>query len=243
MVKPLFAAEGIGKSFGRRTVLKAASIWVRPGRITALFGRNGSGKTTLLRCAVGLMRADHGAVHFLGESFLSPRLDRLARMGLMYVPAEGALIRGRELRGQLRGLAWRYRVSRSLEEVAESMNLVSVLDAWTDELSGGEKRRGSVAAALIREPRCLLIDEPFAGVAPRDAELVSAALHSLAARGCAILVTGHEVRIVMENADDVIWMAAGTTHGLGSPESATLHDQFRREYLGPGVPSPAAPAP
>ena len=231
---PLFAAEGFGKSFGEKTVLKNASVWVRPGRITALFGRNGSGKSTLLRCAVGLMRADHGVTRFADDAFLAPRLHRLARMGLMYVPAEGCLIRDRGVREQLDGFAWRYRTGCSTEDAAARMRLGDVLDLMTDELSGGEQRRASVAAALVREPRCLLIDEPFAGVAPRDTDVLADALRALAARGCGILLTGHDVHTVMDVSDDVIWMVAGTTHGLGTPDEASAYEQFRREYLGPG---------
>ena len=231
-MRPLFAAEGIGKTFGERTVLKNASVWVPAGRITALFGLNGSGKSTLLRCAVGLVRAEHGSVHFRGDSYLAPRLGRLARAGLMYVPAEGGLVRGRVLRDQLAAPAWRFATATSIDEVAQRMGLGALLDSTTDELSGGEHRRASVALALMRDPACLLIDEPFAGVAPRDVEVVTAALHALAARGCGILLTGPEVRAVMDVADDVIWMVAGTTHGIGSPAEARRHEQFGREYLG-----------
>ena len=241
MVAPLFAAEGFGKSFRGRAVLKNASVWVRPGRITTLFGRNGSGKSTLLRCAVGLVRADHGVTRFDGTSFLDPKLSRLARLGVMYVPAEGALVRGRALRPQLDGFRWRYERAMTIEDAADAAGMGALLDETTEELSGGEQRRASIAAALLRDPRCLLIDEPFAGVAPRDAEVVERALRALAGRGCAVLITGHEVETVMAIADDVIWMAAGTTHGLGSPADAAAHDQFRREYLGPRAISLAQP--
>lgn len=231
--RPLFSAEGVGKWFGDRQVLKSASLWAWPSRITAVFGRNGSGKTTLFRCAMGITALDHGVVHYDGESFLRPKLSRLARRGLMFIPAEGALARGRIVEDQIEGLAWRFRTGRRTAEVAASLGLTHLLRSTTDELSGGEQRRASIAAAVCRAPKCLLIDEPFAGVAPTDAELIASALGRLAAAGCAILLTGHDVDTVLSVSDDVIWMSAGTTHGLGSGEDALMHDQFRREYLAP----------
>ena len=230
---PLFAAEGIGRRFGRRVILKNASCWVRAGRITVIFGRNGSGKTTLLRCATGQTRLDHGVVHFDGESQLRPSLAAMARRGLMFVPADGVLMRGRGIMSQIEGFAWRFATGRSAADALAALELAHVADATTDELSGGERRRASVAAALARAPRCLLLDEPFAGVAPKHGDLIAAVLRTLAAKGCGILLTGHDVETVLEVADDVIWMTAGTTHAIGSPADALAHDQFRREYLGP----------
>jgi len=87
--------------------------------------------------------------------------------------------------------------------------------------------------ALARKPRCLVADEPLAGIEPWDQEALVGVLKGLAERGCAILVTGHDVNPLMALADDIIWMVGGTTHWLGSPESARAHYQFRREYLGP----------
>ena len=113
------------------------------------------------------------------------------------------------------------------------LGLTQVLDNGTEELSGGERRRGDLAAALIRRPRCLLADEPLTGIDPADGERVCAALRALAGQGAALVVTGHEVEVLLQLADHVVWMTAGTTHGLGSPEAARAHDQFRREYLGP----------
>jgi ABC-type lipopolysaccharide export system ATPase subunit len=101
------------------------------------------------------------------------------------------------------------------------------------QLSGGERRRADIALAWICAPRCLLADEPFAGIDPADRELIGQVLLELAREGCALVVSGHEVPHLLETADDVVWMTAGTTHGLGAPEAAVMNDQFQREYLGP----------
>lgn len=231
-VQPLFAADSIGKSFGSRTILKAASVWARPGTITVLFGRNGCGKSTLLKIGAGQLRPDHGVVLFDGRAYLRPRLPELASRGLFYLPDRDLLSRRLTVREQIRAVEWRFGGSRTAE-VLERLGIGHLLDQTPVELSGGERRRAEIAAAWIRAPRCLLADEPFAGIDPADAEVVAEAFRGMARQGCAIVITGHEVRQLLNTADDIVWMAAGTTHGMGTPEEAIRHEQFRREYLGP----------
>ena len=236
----LFTADSICKRFGERQVLSSASVWVTPGRVTALLGRNGCGKTTLLRIGAGLLAADAGAVHFGGRCRLRPRLASLARDGLFYLPAEGLLPWQLTVARSLAWLAAAFGQEDRVAPAVAAMRLEPFLDLHPYALSGGELRRAEMAAVLTRRPRCLLADEPFRGIAPLDAELFASALRTLALDGCALICTGHEVRALLELADDVIWMVAGTTHFLGSPTDALRHDHFCRDYLGP---APAAPPP
>jgi ABC-type multidrug transport system ATPase subunit len=228
---PVFAAESLGRSFGTRTVLRAASVWARPGRVTALFGQNGCGKTTLLRAAVGLLAAEYGTVRFRGESYERPRLARLARRGLFYLPDRGLLARRWPLRRHLEAVEWRF-PDRPTDAVVDRLGLRDLLDRRPAELSHGEVRRAEVALAVLRQPICLLADEPLEGLSPVDCQKISGAIRSLAAAGGAVVVTGHRAGSLLALADDVVWMSAGATHGLGSPAEAIRHHQFRREYLG-----------
>jgi ABC-type multidrug transport system ATPase subunit len=221
----------IGKSFGDRRVLASATVWAEAGRITALLGRNGCGKSTLLRIAAGQLRADFGSVRFAGETSLRPRLHRLARRGLFHLPERGLLAWTRTVEEHLDLVTARF--GHDAAPVIELLQLGPLLDALPATLSTGERRRADIALALVRQPVCLLADEPLQGIAPRDVELICTALRALARLGTGVLVTGHEVRALLDLADEVIWMTAGTTHALGSPADAVAHDQFRREYLGP----------
>jgi ABC-type lipopolysaccharide export system ATPase subunit len=135
------------------------------------------------------------------------------------------------VREQIRAVEWRFGGSRTAE-VLERLGIGDLLDQTPVQMSGGERRRAEIATAWIRAPRCLLADEPFAGINPSDAEVLAEALRGMAQDGCAIVITGHEVRQLLDTADDIVWMAAGTTHGMGTPEEAIQHEQFRREYLG-----------
>ena len=85
---------------------------------------------------------------------------------------------------------------------------------------------------MARQPDCILADEPLIDLSPKDSALVAEVLRTMARKGAAILVTGHEVDVLLDLADDIVWMTAGTTHALGSPDDARDHDQFKREYLG-----------
>ncbi len=197
-----------------------------------LFGRNGCGKSTLLKIGAGQLQPDHGAVHFAGITYLRPALSELASRGLFYLPDRDLLSSRLTVREQIRAVEWRFGDSRTAE-VVECLGITDVLSRRPSELSGGERRRAEMALAWIRAPRCLLADEPFAEIDPADVEVLAAAFRDMAHRGCAIVITGHEVTQLLDVADDIVWMTGGSTHGIGNAESARTHEQFRREYLGP----------
>jgi lipopolysaccharide export system ATP-binding protein len=230
--RPILEVDGIGKAFGRNQVLKAGAFSARAGCISVLMGRNGAGKSTLLRIAVGKVRADYGRVMYRGEFLARPSLVRMAREGLMYIPQEGSLAPAFTLREHLESVARAFPASDRLDDVADHLALTPLLDQTRLTLSGGERGRSSLALATMRGPRCLLMDEPFTGIDPKDRSLVAGGLHALRARGAAIVISGHDVEDLFDLADEVIWVTAGTTHWLGAPERAREHAQFRREYLG-----------
>jgi ABC-type multidrug transport system ATPase subunit len=230
---PVLEVDGVGKSFGSKVVLKSAGLRAWPGRITALMGRNGIGKTTLLRIVIGRVRHDYGRVVYKGEFIARPRLARLARAGLMYVSQASALTRLFTVRQHLDAYARIFERNGVLDDVVERLRLEEFLDRRPPQLSGGERQRASLALAILRQPDCVLADEPFAGVAPKDRPLIAVALRELRSAGAAVVVSGHDVEDLFEVSDEVVWMVGGTTHDLGDPREAAKHDQFRREYLGP----------
>ena len=232
----LLEADGLGKAFGRTVVLQAASFSARPHTITALMGRNGSGKSTMLKICVGLVRADHGRVLWQGRFLARPRLHEMAREGLFYSDQDAALTPHFTVRDHLAAFARVYDRGDEVDAVVERLQLAEFIDRRPKGLSGGERQRSSLALAALRDPHCLLMDEPFAGVAPIDRPLIARGLEDLRERGCAVVISGHDIEDVFAVADEVVWVTSGTTHDLGSPEHAAAHPQFRREYLGSRVP-------
>jgi ABC-type multidrug transport system ATPase subunit len=240
----LFEVDSVAKRFAGRSVLEAASLRLPGGAVTMLVGRNGCGKTTMLRIATGRLVAESGFVRFDGSTYPRPRLARLARLGLLYLPDRDLLSSAFSVRWQLE-LAWRSlgRDAGGLpaDEAAERTGLGGLVDHRPQALSEGERRRAEFALALVRGPRCLLADEPFRHLAPPDAALVAAALRDLAARGSAVAITGHEIQFLFDVADRVTWCTSGTTYDLGTAEAAQRDRRFRVEYLGvpPEVLGPA----
>jgi ABC-type multidrug transport system ATPase subunit len=230
----------MGVSFGSNEVLKTASFSAWPGRITVLIGRNGVGKTTLLKAAIGRVRSDWGRVLFKGEFIRRPTLARLARDGLMYCSQDSALTPLFSIRDHIDAFVRVYPDGGGIDDVVATMKLAPLLELRPRDLSGGERQRVSLALALLRRPDCLLMDEPFAGVAPIDRPLIAAGLSSLRRQGVAIVISGHDVDDLFATSDEVIWVVAGTTHWLGTPAAAAVHHEFRRSYLGPRAPTLAS---
>jgi ABC-type multidrug transport system ATPase subunit len=229
-VTEVLALDGVSRRFGRRTVVRAATLRVHAGETVTLLGRNGSGKTTLLRIAAGLLRADTGHVRLAGDRVTRPRLHRLAERGLFLLPERGLLTPTATVRGHFDRIAARW--GGDPAEAIDRLGVAPFLDRYPVQISGGERRRVELALALARRPACLLADEPFHGIAPRTAELIVDALRHLRHTGCAVLLTGHEVETILDVADTVVWMSAGTTHALGAPAAARTHHSFRLDYLG-----------
>ena len=228
----VLTADCIGKRFGERRVLSAATVHADRGVVTALVGRNGCGKSTLLRIMAGLTAPDHGIVRFRGAVYTRTRLPRMARQGLFLLPADrSTLTRTLTLRQHLDALRRRFGLPQGGTEL-EDLKITHLLDRAVGTYSGGEQRRAELALALVRAPDCLLADEPFLGITPADTEVFIAAFRALARRGTAVIVTGHEVPFILSVADTVTWLHSGTTRPLGTPESAARDWLFRREYLG-----------
>lgn len=216
-------------------MLTSATLIASPGTITVLLGRNGAGKSTLLKIAAGWLAPDYGVVIFKGARTIRPRLAALAREGLFYLPERDLLCPSLTLRQHLHALAARFPQARDgSEDALHRLGLEARADQPVASLSGGERRRAELAVAVARRPDCLLADEPFQGVAPTDIELIASCLRELARQGAGVVVTGHEVPVLLDIADQVIWQSAGTTHYLGAPSGARKQEQFVREYLGPG---------
>jgi ABC-type multidrug transport system ATPase subunit len=94
--------------------------------------------------------------------------------------------------------------------------------------------RVSLALALARAPKVLIVDEPLVRLSPQNQEEVGRCLRALATGGAAVITSGHEARVLLEISDSILWCVDGTTQLLGTPAAAAAHEQFRREYLGPG---------
>jgi ABC-type multidrug transport system ATPase subunit len=225
-------ADCVAKSFGAKRVLSSATLRTVGGQVRALLGRNGSGKSTLMKIAAGWIAADSGSVRIDGETLLDPRLEELAHRGVFYLPDHDILLPSHTLQTQMALFARRFK-GPAVQEAADIARITQLLDRYPREISGGELRRSELCLALVRRPACLIADEPYRNIAPRDHDLLTEIFRRMAAAGCAVVVSGHEVPSLLAACDHVTWCTDGTTYELGPPGAARKHEAFVREYLGP----------
>jgi ABC-type multidrug transport system ATPase subunit len=228
-MREILVADCIGKKYGERWVLRSATLRAARGELRALLGRNGAGKSTLLRTAAGVIHPDTGTVRFNGVARERVRMAQLAREGLCFVPDRDLLSNAFTVREQL---AFARPDRDSIASTADRLEIGRLLDARPFELSSGERRRAEVAFAMMRQPACLLADEPLRNISPVDADALLHVLQDIAHNGCAVVVTGHEVPALLAAVDHVTWCTSGTTYEMGPPFMARTDERFRRDYLG-----------
>jgi ABC-type multidrug transport system ATPase subunit len=235
----LASCTGLSKSFGSRQLFENIALGISEGERLGLIGPNGAGKSTLLKIAAGWLAPTAGTVEFGGRRYLSPDPAALARAGMFLLPVDRSLLcPAFSLAQHLDALEHRFGARPERDAVLERVGITGRSRIPSRFLSGGERRWAELALALLRRPSCLLLDEPFRGIDPRQAELVRELIRGLAAGGAAVVITGHEVGWLLETADTVVWLHQGGTRPLGPPGAARAHWQFRRDYLG----QPAASA-
>ena len=198
-MQPIFSIQGLTKKYGDNTVVNNLSFDIKPGECLGVIGPNGAGKTTTIRMCLGLVAPDAGTVEFYqpGQSTLQMPRDALAikdKLGIVsqfdsldpdFSCAENLLVFGRYF--GLKDAVIKERIPKLLEFAA----LTSKANAKLNELSGGMKRRLSLARALVNDPQLLLLDEPTTGLDPQARHLMWERLQRLVQQGKSILLTTH----------------------------------------------------
>jgi lipooligosaccharide transport system ATP-binding protein len=194
MSELLFECRDLVKRYGGQTVVDRLSFGIAPGECLGVIGPNGAGKTTTIRMCLGLTAPDAGAVTAFGLSMPQEALAVKQRLGVVsqmdtldpdFSCAENLLVYGRYF--GLKDASIRARIPQLLEFAALSHKA----DAKPGELSGGMKRRLSLARALVNDPQLLLLDEPTTGLDPQARHLMWERLQLLLQQGKSILLTTH----------------------------------------------------
>ena len=197
--------RNVTKSFGRTRAVTDLTLEVRAGELFAFLGPNGAGKTTTIKMIAGLLRPDHGTVHVCGIPVTTDGLA--ARAQLAYVPDQPFLydkLTGREFLtfvGQMYQVPPRT-VSERIERLATRLD-IGFLDLLTEGYSHGMRQKVALAAALLHEPKVLVIDEPMVGLDPRTVRTVKQVFVELARSGCTIFVSTHTLAVAEAIADRI----------------------------------------
>ncbi len=232
----MFAVTGVSKSFGSRQVVAGFSLHVQPGEIVGLLGANGAGKSTTFRMIVGLHTVDAGHIEFLGRDITGLPMHQRARMGLGYLAQEPTIFATLTVADNIRIILEEYHPRREvperLERLLAELGLSHLRDSRASGLSGGERRRLEITRSLVVEPKLLFFDEPFAGVDPKSRGDIGAIIHTMRARGVAVLITDHHAETILSLVDRLYVMKSGSNFAEGTPAEVVAKPAVRREYLG-----------
>jgi ABC-2 type transport system ATP-binding protein len=203
------STHGLQKRYGSRVALAGLELSVPSGVVYGFLGPNGAGKTTTMRLLTGLIRPDAGTIELLGRPFGGRDRHRLFEVGaLIESPSFYPYLSGRE---NLRALA-ATGAPTPKHRVEELLELVGLRERARDKVSGyslGMKQRLGIAAALLSDPRLLLLDEPANGLDPAGIVAMRATLKHLASTGKTVFISSHILGEVEQLADMVGIIAAG----------------------------------
>jgi branched-chain amino acid transport system ATP-binding protein len=223
-------------AYGSSQVLFGVSLEIRAGEVVSLLGRNGMGKTTTVRSILGLTRCAKGNISFRGERIERMRPDRIARLGIAYVPEGRQIFPNLSVREHL---------------VAFQENRSSAKDPWTadrvfeffprlqerkdnqgNQLSGGEQQMLAIGRALVTNPYLLILDEATEGLAPLVREEIWKCLERLRAAGQTILVIDKYIERLVKLADRHTIIERGRVAWVGSSAELDADHNLWHRYLG-----------
>ncbi len=194
MQAPLFECQHLVKRYGNATVVDDLSFQLQAGECLGVIGPNGAGKTTTLRMCLGLSEPDAGSIQAFGLSMPRDALAIKSRLGVVsqFDTLDPDFTCAENLRvfGTYFGMS-RSAIEARVPELLEFAALTNKADAKPGQLSGGMKRRLSLARALINDPNILLLDEPMTGLDPQARHLMWERLQQLLQQGKSILLTTH----------------------------------------------------
>ncbi len=244
----LLKVSGLGKSFGGVKAVDGISFELAAGELLALIGPNGAGKSTTFNMVNGQMRADAGSIQLGGQELIGLAPRDIWRLGVSrtFQIAEtfssltvvenvqmALLSADRKLLAM-----WRRAAGHKRAEALELLDQVSMkaqADRPCSVLAYGDVKRVELAMAMANQPRLLLMDEPTAGMAPKERnDLMALTKQLVLDRGMAVLFTEHSMDVVFAYADRMIVLARGRLIAEGKPLEIRDHPKVQEVYFGSG---------
>jgi phospholipid/cholesterol/gamma-HCH transport system ATP-binding protein len=223
--QPVIEIHNLKKSFGNQHVLKNVSLQLFSGENLVILGKSGTGKSVLVKCIVRLLHADEGSIEVMGENVekLSGKdIDRLrTKIGFLF--QSGALYDSMSVRQNLEFPLTRIRrnlskkeIMEKIAEVLENVGLSDAMDKMPSQLSGGMRKRISLARTLVADPEIMLYDEPTTGLDPATSDEISALINDVQKKykTSSIIIT-HDIECARATADRIIMLKEGEVHYEG----------------------------
>jgi branched-chain amino acid transport system ATP-binding protein len=229
----LLQVDAINTYYGDAHALFDVSLRIEENEVVALLGRNGAGKSTTLKTIMGVLAPESGAIRFAGQSIQGLPPYKIAALGVQLVPEERRIIGGLTvdenltLAGLTAQNAWSN--SRAYEMFPR---LAERRTNRGRDLSGGEQQMLAIARALVREPRLILLDEPFEGLAPLIVQDLIRVCRHIAEEGRTIVVVEQNVHAALGLADRCYVLNNGHTVFEGTPDALRDDVEFMHKHLG-----------
>ena len=234
MPENLIEARHLAKRYGDKVAVKDISFDVYGGEVFGFLGPNGAGKTTTLKMIVGLLQPTSGTVRVAGYDVqVQPRLAKASCGYVPDTPNLYAKLTGRELLrfvGDLYDLD-RAQAARRMDELLRMFDLANAANDTVDSYSHGMQQKASLAAALMHDPRVLILDEPTVGLDPKSARLIKDILRQLADRGAAVMLSTHILEIAECMCDRIGIINKGELIAVGTMEELRRLDQTGQTSL------------
>lgn len=218
-IPSLIETRNLVKKYGDKVAVNDVSLAVQAGEVFGFLGPNGAGKTTTIKMIVGLLQPTSGTVKVAGYDVQAQPLQAKAASG--YVPDTPNLyakLTGRELLrfvGDLYDLDRQHMAQRT-EELLRVLDLGEAADNTIDSYSHGMQQKASLAAALMHDPKVLVLDEPTVGLDPKSARLIKDILRQMAERGSAVFLSTHILEIAERMCDRIGIINKGELVAVGS---------------------------
>ena len=226
----MFRIEDLHTYYGDSHILHGVSLDIPRGKAVGLLGRNGMGKTTLIRTLMGYVRARSGSVHCDGKAVTGAPPEKMARLGIGYVPEGRGVFPNLTVKENLQmsaraGLSgerhWTYeRVLETFPRLKERWN------NGGNQLSGGEQQMVSIGRALMTNPRLMILDEATEGLAPLVVAEIWRVIAEIRSTGISTLIVDRDYRKVLAHTDRAAVMEKGRL--IVAEDSAQLHAQPER---------------
>jgi len=234
---PVLRTEKLMKMYGGRTVVNGVDIQCRRGEIVGLLGPNGAGKTTSFYMIVGLVRPNSGTVWFQDQDVTDMPMYQRARMGMGYLPQEESIFRKLTVEENIMAILETTGLNKAgrrerCDQLLEQFGITKVRKQMALTLSGGEKRRLTIARSLVPNPSLIMLDEPFSGVDPIAVQDVQKIVSGLRELGLGILITDHNVRETLSIVDRAYLIFEGRVLKEGTKDFLINDPEARRIYLG-----------
>lgn len=253
MIQPLLAVEGLKMRFGGLLAVNNVELALYPQEIVSLIGPNGAGKTTVFNCLTGFYRPTGGSIRLGDQQLAGLPGQKIARMGIVrtfqhvrlfremtvienLLVAQHQHLKSGVFSGLLKTPGFRHAENDALDRAASWLDRVGLLglaNRQAGNLAYGQQRRLEIARCMVTRPQILMLDEPAAGLNPKETHELDELIAELRQQHkVSILLIEHDMKLVMGISDRIYVVNQGTPLANGTPEEIRQNPDVIRAYLG-----------